>query len=398
MPPRVARRRVCAAAASSKTAAARDLWSYDSSAVSSIQLESFKVFHRLSFGHRNARTYVIVVYDPASRACRAMETEVERLATGLRHCPTVRVAKLDASSPEAAAFLNAAFGGRLAERRLPAVLLYPEAATGYVRLKGRYATAEDMLRGINRMYGVSLPHRAPLELQGLPEIALTGEAVAAGMEAAQDPELMKAALDRKKRRDQFRQLLEDVADARDAAAAKAAAVDGPAAGVVAAAAAGEQRAASVSVAPAAAGAGYWTRDKAMLWGALVVISALTFAWDAGLSAVWDRWQLERRQRKRARGVQYDKEQDMEDLGTILYDGLAEDRVLVPRDSSSSSTTAGAAAAGQGEVQQAAGLPGRMAAGGTAGTSGDASQGDAGPPHSGGPAGGNGAPPSGRERH
>lgn len=62
--------------------------------------------------------------------------QVERLATGLRHCPTVRVAKLDASSPEAAAFLNAAFGGRLAERRLPAVLLYPEAATGYVRLKG----------------------------------------------------------------------------------------------------------------------------------------------------------------------------------------------------------------------------------------------------------------------
>lgn len=65
---------------------------------------------------------------------------------------------------------------------------------------------------------------------------------------------MQVALDRKKRRDQFRQLLEDVADARDAAAAKAAAVDGPAAGVVAAAAAGEQRAASMSVAPAAAGA------------------------------------------------------------------------------------------------------------------------------------------------
>lgn len=49
---------------------------YDSSAVATIQLESFKVFHRLSFGHRNPRTYVIVVYDPASRACRAMETEV----------------------------------------------------------------------------------------------------------------------------------------------------------------------------------------------------------------------------------------------------------------------------------------------------------------------------------
>lgn len=30
---------------------------------------------------------------------------------------------------------------------------------------GRYATAEDMLRGINKMYGVSLPHRAPLALQ-----------------------------------------------------------------------------------------------------------------------------------------------------------------------------------------------------------------------------------------
>ncbi|KAG2425609.1 hypothetical protein HYH02_014983 [Chlamydomonas schloesseri] len=262
-----------------------------------------------------------------------METEVERLATGLRHCPTVRVAKLDASSPEATAFLNAAFGGRLAERRLPAVLLYPEAATGYVRLKGRYATAEDMLRGINKMYGVSLPHRAPLELQGLPEVALSAEAVAGGVEAAQNPELMKVALDRKKRRDQFRQLLEEVADARDAAAAKAAVVDGPAAGVVAAAAAGEPRAATVAVTPTAAAPGYWTRDKAMLWGTLAVLSALTFAWDAGLSSMWDRWQLERRQRKRARGVSYDKEQDLEDLGTMLYDGLAEDRVLVPRGSS-----------------------------------------------------------------
>ena len=53
---------------------------YDGSSVRAIQLDSFKVFHRLSFGHPNPRTYVVVVYDPASRACRRMETEVGPLS------------------------------------------------------------------------------------------------------------------------------------------------------------------------------------------------------------------------------------------------------------------------------------------------------------------------------
>lgn len=150
---------------------------------------------------------------------------------------------------------------------------------------------------------------------------------------------------------------------------------------------------------------------------LALCSVFTFAWDAGLSSVWDRWQLERRQRKRARGVQYDKDQDMEDLGTMLYDGLAEDRMLVPRgggsgSSSSSSSisstggsgswigsgTGGAEAAGQGgEGQGPAGPSGRgdagTAAGGGAGltaATGAALQEDAG-----GQGGSNGAPSPGR---
>ncbi len=49
---------------------------YPGSCVSTIQLDSFKVFHRQSFGHRNHRTFVVVLYDPASRACRKAEYEV----------------------------------------------------------------------------------------------------------------------------------------------------------------------------------------------------------------------------------------------------------------------------------------------------------------------------------
>ncbi len=59
---------------------------------------------------------------------------MERLATGLRHSPSVVVAKINAAAPEARSFLTSAFPGLI--DRLPAVLLYPEAATGFIRLKG----------------------------------------------------------------------------------------------------------------------------------------------------------------------------------------------------------------------------------------------------------------------
>jgi hypothetical protein len=50
-------------------------------------------------------------------------------------------------------------------------------------------------------------------------------------------------------------------------------------------------------------------------------SLLAFAWDAWGAGVWDRWQLARRQEKRARGGTYDKTQDLEDLSIIVYEDM-----------------------------------------------------------------------------
>lgn len=66
----------------------------------------------------------------------AYTLQVERLAVGLQHVPYVTVAKLNAADPEARAFLAAAFSSSVTER-LPSVLLYPEASTGFVRFKGK---------------------------------------------------------------------------------------------------------------------------------------------------------------------------------------------------------------------------------------------------------------------
>lgn len=60
---------------------------YQGSSVLSLPLEAAQALHRHSFGHRNQRTYALVVYDPACPACTAAEGPVEALASGLSHEP-----------------------------------------------------------------------------------------------------------------------------------------------------------------------------------------------------------------------------------------------------------------------------------------------------------------------
>ncbi|GIM14183.1 hypothetical protein Vretimale_17117 [Volvox reticuliferus] len=320
----------------SASASQRDLWDYDGSCVSTIQLDSFKLFHRLSFGHRNHRTFIVVVYDPSSPSCRAAEYEIERLATGLRHSPAVQVAKLNAAEPDTCAFLAATFPGL--RDRLPAVLLYPEAATGYIRLKGRSPTAEDVVRGVNKMYGLVLPMRPQLTLQDVPEGELA-QLLYGG----------PAGLERQRKKERFRRLLEEVAEAREQAATAAA---GGEAGAQSAAARDDatrgllqSSPVTASVAPAtppvadvAVSRSYWSGDRATLWGVMALLSLFAFAWDMWLAAAWDRWQLERRQRKRARGVQFGQEQDTLDLGILLADRLEEGAAFAPSGRQVAATT------------------------------------------------------------
>lgn len=96
-------------------------------------LQQVQVLQRRSFGHRNLRTYVVVVADPRSPACQAIEPPIEQLASGLAHVRgALAVMHLDASDPAAAQFAARI----LNVGSLPAVLMYPEAAPGFLAYRG----------------------------------------------------------------------------------------------------------------------------------------------------------------------------------------------------------------------------------------------------------------------
>jgi hypothetical protein len=49
---------------------------YDGTCVKPVELDSLRLMHRMSFGHRNWRTNVVVVYSPDRPECQAIEFEV----------------------------------------------------------------------------------------------------------------------------------------------------------------------------------------------------------------------------------------------------------------------------------------------------------------------------------
>lgn len=51
---------------------------YSGSSVKELSLRELELLHRLSFGHRNQRSYLVVLYKPDSPACQAFEAEVCR--------------------------------------------------------------------------------------------------------------------------------------------------------------------------------------------------------------------------------------------------------------------------------------------------------------------------------
>jgi hypothetical protein len=56
---------------------------YDGSSVKQLSLRELELLHRLSFGHRNQRSYLVVLYKPDSAACQAFEAEVGVAVSGL---------------------------------------------------------------------------------------------------------------------------------------------------------------------------------------------------------------------------------------------------------------------------------------------------------------------------
>ncbi len=112
--------------------------------------------------------------------------------------------------------------------------------------------AEDIVQGLNRLYGKLLPNRPAPELQNLPQLP-------------PDPAAEAAAAQRRERSEKLRNLLEEVAAAREKAAAAAA---GAEPGSAAAAASGPltQRVAAPAVVNE-----YWNKNKAFVWGAVAAL-------------------------------------------------------------------------------------------------------------------------------
>lgn len=49
---------------------------YEGTRVQELNVDTLKFQHRMSYGHRNRKTVVVVVYDPTHPACKAVEYEV----------------------------------------------------------------------------------------------------------------------------------------------------------------------------------------------------------------------------------------------------------------------------------------------------------------------------------
>ncbi len=105
---------------------------YAGSRVLPANVQQLQVLQRRSFGHRNLRTYFVVVADSRSTACQAVEASIEQLALGLGHEGGIAVMALDAADAAAAQFAARI----LNVGSLPAVLVYPEGAPGFLAYRG----------------------------------------------------------------------------------------------------------------------------------------------------------------------------------------------------------------------------------------------------------------------
>eukprot|EP00775_Hariotina_reticulata_P012097 gene12097-12236_t len=245
---------------------------YQGSCVRRLSLEELQLLHRLSFGHRNQRSYLIVLYTPGSSACQAFEQEVERLATGLRHEPAFVAAALDVSPAAAAQFASAMLG----VTNVPAVLLYPEAARGSLKFLGPDMSAHGMLAAINKARQAAWP----------PSSSSPG---------ARDWQLFETTTP------------------LTISALRAAAAQGGTDAVVATL---QERMEPLTPSPLAAPqvAGLWSQGRMTLWGVMLLASLAFLAWDLRLADAWDDWCLAKRQAARLR------DQHSNSLDTQFGDG------------------------------------------------------------------------------
>jgi hypothetical protein len=67
--------------------------------------------------------------------------------------------------------------------------------------------------------------------------------------------------------------------------------------------------------------GYWTQGRAAFWGGLLLCSLLLLAWDLKLADAWEDWCLARRQAARARGQKFSVQENLDDMVSLMMNGL-----------------------------------------------------------------------------
>jgi hypothetical protein len=67
--------------------------------------------------------------------------------------------------------------------------------------------------------------------------------------------------------------------------------------------------------------GYWTQGRAAFWGGLLLCSLLLLAWDLKLADAWEDWCLARRQAARARGKKFSVQENLDDMVSLIMNGL-----------------------------------------------------------------------------
>ncbi|GLI59035.1 hypothetical protein VaNZ11_000861 [Volvox africanus] len=93
----------------------------------------------------NSQNTLLVLYAPWCPHCRDMEDELERMAEGLSHVPTVRVVAVNCDSLEGRMFAREVLGVAY----YPSIISFPEHSRTFFKYKGRQRDAESLLRFLN---------------------------------------------------------------------------------------------------------------------------------------------------------------------------------------------------------------------------------------------------------
>lgn len=215
-------------------------------------------------------------------------------------------------------------------KRLPAVLLYPEGAPGYLRHKGVAAqgalsssssgssgdgalssslTAERLLHSVNACRARILPDKPPTQLL-LPAAAVAS--IDAGAPSpAPAPKLPLQAAPAGGGGSAA------AGAGAEAVAATAAAAPAPAAKTAAKRSVSVAAPARPPAPPTSAYGSYWTPQKSSFWGFALVFSVLLFAWDRWGLAAFDAWLVARRMHQRQAGKKFDAATNLEDIATLM---------------------------------------------------------------------------------